>query len=166
MQKKNIIYEIIMMLLALLVVAIVIIQMSFELSYQLDTLLTAIDNVIWIIFVLDYSIRFYESASKKDFIIHNKIDLITIIPLNSLFRALRVLKVAKVLKMLKFTRGLMFLGRFTTKLNDFIKTNNFNIVLTATIIIIFIGAAAIAIVENMMFSDALWWSFVTATTVG
>jgi voltage-gated potassium channel len=34
------------------------------------------------------------------------------------------------------------------------------------VITVFIGAFSISIVENKSFSDSLWWSFVTTTTVG
>lgn len=166
MQRKKLIYEIVMMVLALVVVAIVIIQLSLTVPVKIDNVLVVIDNMIWFIFLADYSIRLYRAESKKYFVLHNKIDLITIIPFNSLFRALRILKIAKLLKVLRLTRGLLFLSRFTNRMNCFIKTNNFNYVLSGTVITIFIGAGAISVVENMRFTDAIWWSFVTATTVG
>jgi voltage-gated potassium channel len=166
MPKKNVIYEIIMMFLSFIVVMIVIIQLSFQMPVGTNNILTAVDFTIWMIFIGDYLIRLISSEDKKKFILNNKIDLITILPFSSLFRTLRVLRVGKLLKLLKLTRGLLFFTRFTTKLERFIKTNNFNYVLIATIVTIFAGAGLISIVENMSFSDSIWWSFVTVTTVG
>ncbi len=166
MQRKRVIYEIIMMVLSLIVIAIVIVQLTLAIPSDINNILSNIDFVIWIVFISDYIIRLFRATDKKYFVLQNKIDLITILPFNSLFRALRVFKIARPLKLLKFTRGLLFLSRFTNKLKIFVKTNNFNYTLIATVTTIFIGAGLISIAENMSFEDAVWWSFVTATTVG
>lgn len=166
MLKKNITYEIIMMILSLFVVIIAMIQLSIEVPTNINKVLAYVDFIVWLIFVADYGVRLVKAKNKKYFILHNKIDLLTILPFNSLFRALRVIKIVKVVRLLKITKGLAFLSRFTTKLDAFVKTNNFNYVLSITVITIFVGAGLISIVENMPFSDSIWWSFVTVTTVG
>lgn len=166
MLKKDIVYEIIMMALSLLVVIIAILQLSIEIPINTNNILSSVDFIVWLIFVADYALRLVKANNKKDFILHNKIDLLTILPFNSLFRALRVIKIVKVVRLLKLTKELVFLSRFTTKLDVFVKTNNFNHVLGITIFTIFIGAGLISIVENMPFADSIWWSFVTVTTVG
>ncbi|MGL4336064.1 MAG: potassium channel family protein [Turicibacter sp.] len=163
---REILYEIIMMGLAIVVVIIAMIQLTMNLDPNINQLLNVIDLLVWIVFVLDYSIRLIRSENKRHFITHNKLDLITILPFNSLFRMFRILKVAKVLKLLKIVKATVFLSTFTKKLNKFITTNNFHIVLIAVIILIFLGSGLIYYVEDMTFSDAIWWSLVTTTTVG
>jgi voltage-gated potassium channel len=166
MLKKNIIYEILMMVLSLLVVIIAMIQLSIEVPISINKVLSYIDFIVWLIFVADYALRLIKAKDRKGFILHNKIDLITILPFNSLFRALRIIKIVKVVRLLKLTKGILFLSRFTTKLEVFLKTNNFNHVLGITIFTIFVGAGLMSVVENMSFADSIWWSFVTVTTVG
>lgn len=168
--KFNIIcYEIFMALLALIVVIMLIMEMILNLTSNSLYIMNIIDNVIWIIFCIDYFIKLAFSESKKRFIFNNKMDLISIIPFNSLFKALRILKITRLIKLSKFTRILkvtIFLGKFKVKIDRFMRTNNFNYALYITIIIVFTGAVTISIVEGMSLGDGLWWSFVTSTTVG
>ena len=56
------------------------------------------------------------------------------------------------------------MAKFKLKINRFLETNNF--IYAFTIATVFGGAVFISIVEKMKFVDALWWSFVTTTTVG
>lgn len=170
--KKENIYNIAMAILALAVVIMLIIEMTMQLAPGAAKILSITDNIIWIIFCLDYGIRLVISKDKKKFILSNKIDLISILPLNAMLKSLRVLKVARVLKatklakLSKLVRLTVILGKFKVKVDKFMKTNNFNIVMYLTVATIVIGAIAISIAENMSFADSVWWSFVTATTVG
>ena len=55
-----------------------------------------IDNIITIIFIVDYVVRLSLAKNKKDFFRQNILDLIAIIPFTSLFKIFRVLKVFKI----------------------------------------------------------------------
>lgn len=154
------------MLLSLIVVAIAVIQFSVEIPPNINKVLEITDFIIWVLFVIDYVLRLMIAQNKKHFLIHHKIDLITILPFNSLFRIARLFKITRLMKLLKLTKGIVFLNKFSDQLKLFLKTNNFHYMLITTVITIFIGAGLISIAENMKFDDALWWSYVTATTVG
>jgi voltage-gated potassium channel len=127
------------------------------------------DDVIWIIFIIDYFTRLVLSENKWKFIKSNKIDLISILPFNAvlqsfrLFEMSRIIRVTKLLKLIRFT---VLIYKFKKRTDKFLKTNNFGYILTVTIVTVVIGACAISIAENKSFSDSLWWSFVTTTTVG
>lgn len=101
------------------------------------------DFVIWIVFVIDYVARLLLAKDKKHFIMHHKIDLMTILPFNSLFRVARLLKITRLMKLLKLTKGIVFINKFGDRLKLFLKTNNFHYILIATVITIFIGAGLI-----------------------
>lgn len=140
-----------------------------DFSKGLTPLQTWIDNIIYGIFVFDYIIRFALADQKKDFFKKNMFDLIAIIPFNSAFRIFRILKFSKLLRFAKFTK-LFRIGsvsaRFLTKIKKFLNTNGFKYVLILSGTSIFAGTFAMMHFEQMNFQDALWWSFVTATTVG
>ena len=53
-----------------------------------------------------------------------------------------------------------------TRATRFFNTNGFKYVLVLTIAAIFGGTLGIMYFENMELGDALWWAFVTVTTVG
>lgn len=149
-----------------------IIEITIDLQGDSLKIIGMIDTIIWFIFCFDYFIRLSISKDKKKFILENKIDLISIIPFNSMFKALRVLKITRLFKLIKLAKitklvklAVLF-SKFKSKINKLMKTNNFNYIVYLTLVTVILGAIAISLAEKMNCSDALWWSFVTATTVG
>ncbi|GIM30088.1 potassium channel protein [Clostridium polyendosporum] len=169
MNRKFVFYEIIMAMLSLLVVFILTIQITINLTPTQSLILDYIDTSIWTIFLIDYIVRLFLSKNKWSFIKNNKLDLIAIIPINSLLKSIRIVRLSRLVKLIKFTkflRTIIFFSKFKSKINKFITTNNLNYVIFITILIVFSGAIGISIAENMSFGDAIWWAYVTATTVG
>ncbi len=168
-RSKRFYYELSMMGLALIAVVIVICQLTMNLSRYTSNLLSKIDGFIYVIFVIDYFTRLIISKRKWEFIKNNKIDLITIIPFSKLFMSLRILRFLRVTEFLKVTKALravVYINNFSKKIWKVLRTNIFYFVMFITIILIFSSATFMSIFENIEFKDALWWSFVTATTVG
>lgn len=167
--NKKLYYEIFIILLSLVACIIILVELAFDLTNDVVKILDVLDNIIWIIFVFDYIVRLIISEDRVKFIKNNKIDLISIIPFNSIFQSLRMFKFAKALKLAKLAKVLrltVLIYKFKNRADKFFKTNNFQYILIITVITVFIGAFSISIVENKSFSDSLWWSFVTTTTVG
>lgn len=128
-----------------------------------------VDNAITIIFVFDYFVRLAIAKRKKDFFKQNILDLIAIIPFTSLFKIFRVLKVFKILKalkILKFARLSAYFARFYKRVKFFFEINGLKYMVFASLLCIIAGGIAIHFVEGMTVFDGIWWSFVTATTVG
>ncbi|MGU8433796.1 potassium channel family protein [Clostridium perfringens] len=162
-------YDLLIGILSILMILILITENTLELSNLSKNMFILIDKLIWFIFVIDYFTRFIISNNKLEFFKKNLIDLISIIPFNSIFAALRIIRIAKaikIIKLIKIFRASILLIKFKNRLGNFFKTNNFNYVVYLTILTILIGAITISLVEKMSFPDALWWSFVTTTTVG
>lgn len=167
--NKKLIYEIFIAILSLIACIIIIIQSTLDLQNDVAYILDIVDNAIWLIFVLDYLVRFVKSDNKIKFIKNNKIDLLSILPFNSIFQSLRMFRFAKVLrlaKLAKIARFLVLIYKFKSRADKFLCTNNFQYILLITIVTVFLGAGGICVTENKTFGDALWWSFVTTTTVG
>lgn len=140
-----------------------------DLAYGLSPIWAIIDTIIYWIFFFDYFGRFFFSKDKKDFVKGNIPDLIAIIPFNSAFRAfrsLRLLKISKLSKLSKLARIGSVSARGMKKAKTFLNTNGLKYVLAVSVVCVLAGAVGICFAEDMPFTDALWWSFVTATTVG
>lgn len=159
------IYDITFCILALVAVYISLCDISSGCtSFQIK-----IDNIISVIFIIDYVIRFITSKKKNDFVKNNLLDLIAIIPFTSLFKIFRIFKVLKVLRILKFLRLARlsaYFARFFKRAKFFFNVNGLKYMVFASLSCIIAGGIAIHFVEGMSFFDGLWWSFVTATTVG
>lgn len=124
------------------------------------------DWTIYAFFVIDYVVRFIIADDKRVFFKENIFDLIAIIPVNSAMRVFRLARFVKLLRFVKLFRIGALSGRFAKRSSRFLDTNGFKYVLMICAIAILVASVAMTYFENMKFADALWWSFVTATTVG
>lgn len=171
-EKMKISYDIFMGVLALIVAVLISSEMLIPLSNNILSIFSVLDKIIWLIFCIDYLIRLLISKDKITFIRKNLIDLLSIIPFNSALKVLRILKFTKIIKIakighiFKLGRVLVLISKFKHRSREFIKINNFNYAVYFVIIVILLGSIGISVVEDISFSNALWWSFVTATTVG
>ncbi len=165
--KKQAIYEIFFAILSLAAVIGAVADILNKIPPKYYDLYKIFDWSILIIFAIDYVYRFYQSTNKAEFFRHNIFDLLAILPFDSLFRALRIVRIVRILKLIRFT---LYIKRFSSKADTFFKTNGFIYILWFTIISIFTGSILIYFAEKgrtiESLGDALWWSFVTTTTVG
>lgn len=164
-KKADIIYNMFICVLAVTSVTFAIIDINSKLShYQLLA-----DNIIYCIFIIDYIVRLLISHSKPDFVKSNLLDLLAIIPFNSIFRIFRLFKIfrfSRILKLTKFLRIGSRIGKLFAKVKTFFNTNGLKYVIYLILIAICLSSIAMMYFEKMCFKDSLWWSFVTATTVG
>jgi voltage-gated potassium channel len=171
-RKKRITYNIIMAFLSLAIAAILIIQLTLRLSYSTETFFTNMAHIIWIIFVIDFVVRFFISHNKKLFIKNNIIDLISIIPFHGFFMLLSnlgILHFGKYIVLLKLVMALRIFAiikRSNSNFYRFMRTNNFSYTLFITLIMIFLSSVSMSYFEHWNIGDSLWWSIVTVTTVG
>lgn len=165
---KQRIYNVIVCSLCFISVALAIVDFTKGLNH----VQVWIDNIVYGLFVIDYIVRFVAAKKKKDFFKQNLLDLIAIIPFNSAFRIFRILKFTKLLRFTKFAKmGKLFRigsvsARMMAKVRRFLNTNGFKYVLMLSGVAMLGGTFGMMYFEDMPFQDALWWSFVTATTVG
>lgn len=155
-------YDLIVCVCCFLSVALAILDFTQGLGLKAQWL----DYIIYILFVIDYVVRFLISDDKKIFFKTNIIDLIAIIPLNSAFRGLRLVKMTKALKLIKLARVGALFARGVSKAKQFLNTNGFKYMICLSVAAVLASSCAMVYFEGMRFQDAVWWSFVTATTVG
>lgn len=119
---------------------------------------------LWAIFVADYGLRLAYSSDRRRFVRTNLVDLVAILPLD-FFRLARTLRVLRLLRLL---RAGAVLWRVSRSARGVLATNGLAWVLVVSAAVVLFGAAGVLAVEPHLgsFADALWWSVVTATTVG
>ncbi|MFA6074267.1 MAG: potassium channel family protein [Negativicutes bacterium] len=157
------IYNIVIPILAAIVLMNVVLAKEGTLSEAEINVVKAIDWAIWVVFVIDYFVRLYLSDNRRKFITGNPIDLISIIPFGAFMPGLRTLRILRVVYLLRVV------SRFSNSLKQFSTLalkNDFHYLFILTIMLMTIGTVIISRFENMSLEDALWWSFVTITTVG
>lgn len=125
-----------------------------------------LNRFIFVIFLVDSVLRIANAPDKKKYIQHNFWDLYALLPFHGVFVALPFATPDKILLILNLTRIIAFLVRPLRKLKPILDTNGFKYVLIASVGIVILGGVLIHFAEGMTFSDGIWWSFVTATTVG
>lgn len=166
--KYSIYYEITLSLLAITTVTITLFDLAGRISSS--SYLLKLDSGILVIFAVDYFSRLFISDHRKKFIKSNIFDLIAIIPFSSLFRVFRIARLVRILRVTRIFRMAVFIKKFQHLSKSFINTNGLIYVIYVTIACILLGSVAIFFAESGKtidtFADAVWWSFVTATTVG
>lgn len=140
-----------------------------------------IDTGILLIFTVDYAVRFFRSEDKKQFFKKNIPDLIAIIPFNSIFAAFRVFRIFRIAKLARLSRlakatrltkatrllrAAAFFSVLKRKISGILKTNGLIYVIYLSGATILVSSCIMMFAEKMAFSDAVWWSIVTCTTVG
>jgi voltage-gated potassium channel len=147
-----------------------------ELVSSLTPFLESVGTVIWIIFGLDFALRFWIAPHKVKYLKNNWITALALF-----LPALRVLRIARLARLLRASRAVrgLRLVRLFTSLNRGLKAlragmgrRGFGYVLAATVIVTFAGAAGMFAFENQVgsgfktYTDALWWTAMLMTTLG
>jgi len=165
-------YDFFLIFLAVASVGLIIAEERMDFTETEEGVFGFVDTAVWLIFVGDYFARLYLAADKKLYVKTHIIELIAILPFDALFKGLRSLRIFRMLRSTRALRALRLLrlaayfGRAHRFASRFLRQHNFQYVLFFTVLTVLIGAAAVRYFEQMGFYDALWWAFVTATTVG
>ena len=168
-KRFRISYQVIFIFLALYSFVTTILDLHGDISIFNNPILEFIDVSIYLIFAVDYFIRFTHSENKLDFIESNIPDLISIIPYYSIFRLFRIFKIrrlARVFKHLKLTKAYLSVKKFYKKIKKILRANGLIYLLIFAVLGIIVSALIVSYVEKLSYFNGLWWAFVTATTVG
>jgi voltage-gated potassium channel len=168
-QEKLNTFQILIILLSVYVLAALFLDTVLVLPTETSNLLTLVDNGICVIFLLEFAIRFRKAQNKLQFMKWGWIDLISSIPtvdalrVGRLFRLIRLIRILRAVRSTKLLMSFVFANR---------KKGTFSAVAIISLLLIIFSSIAILNFENNPDSniktaeDALWWSFVTITTVG
>ncbi|MEG1287012.1 MAG: ion channel [Clostridium sp.] len=165
-------YEVFIGLLALMISIMLILELMIGLPNDVLKSFYYIDLIVLIIFAIDYLGRFLLSENRINFIIVNIIDLLSIIPIQIYLIVFRIIdltcliNIQLIIKIVMLIRLVILVLKFKSRIKEVIKINRFIYVLILTTLVIVISAVIISLLEGMSFGNALWWCFVTFTTVG
>lgn len=170
--KNKTLYELFIGLLSLMAIIMIIIDLMYSLPTIVLESFYYINFIITIIFSIDYLIRIFLSKNKFRFMLNNIIDGLSILSIILFRETISKLNLGKLIdisiefKIIELVVLFILVIKFKNKIREAIKINKFNYLLIITTIIIVLGAVVISLLEEMSFGDAIWWSFVTFTTVG
>jgi voltage-gated potassium channel len=142
-----------------------------ELVSGLSTVLRSLGNVIWILFIADFGIRFALAPNKGPFLKANWITGLALalpaLRVFRIFRAIRLLRVARAARGVRLIRLLTSLNRGMRALSASMHRRGFGYVVLLTVLVTLAGAAGMYAFEDMRsYSDALWWTAMIMTTMG
>ncbi|RKD73584.1 voltage-gated potassium channel [Sinobaca qinghaiensis] len=151
--RFHIVYESIMITLAVI---------SLSVAWSANEWFIRIDFVVWLIFFIDVSIRFIKAPDKWLYIRKNPFDFIAIIPLSAIFQ------MARIARLLSALQRLWILRHYLRDFMGILQTNYLNRVFIAVSLLVILSSIPIRYLEPSIetYGDAVWWSIVTATTVG
>ncbi|MBI3259359.1 MAG: potassium channel family protein [Ignavibacteriae bacterium] len=157
------------LVLSVYVLVVLIIDSFIQLPDEVSRVLEFADNVICILFLIEFCVRFYRAESKLKFMKWGWIDLISSIPTFDLLRGGRALRLIRLLRILRAFRSIKHI--ITHVFRSKIQGTLTSVSIVAVMVVIF-SSIAILQVETTpegnikTAEDALWWSYVTITTVG
>ncbi|MFA0435699.1 ion transporter [Vibrio breoganii] len=158
------------LILSVYVLIALFVENAFTLDSDTYELLAMIDTMVCMVFLVDFFQRFYRAPNKLHYMKWGWIDLLSSIPLVDALRygcfvhLVRFLRILKAVRSTKLILYYLFRNR---------RSGTFSIVASVSVLVVIFGAIGILQFEKGLpdsnihsAGDALWWSFVTITTVG
>lgn len=161
--------NIIIVVLSVYVLIALMFETFIKLPVEVARVLVIIDDLICIVFLFDFAQRFYKAENKLEFMKWAWIDLISSIPTLVFLRVGRTLRLIRLLRILRAFRSIKHLAHhvFKSKTQGTLTT-----AAVIAILMVIFSSIAILQVEHDPHSniktaeDAIWWAYVTITTVG
>lgn len=148
-----------------------------ELIWGLHPLLQSLSTLIWIVFILDFALRFILAPHKLACLKRNWLTAISLVlPALRVFRIVRlarVLTATRTVRALRLVRVVSSLNRGMRALRASMGRRGFGYVMALTLLITLAGAAGMYAFESHPQADgfnsygaALWWTAMIMTTLG
>ncbi len=162
-------FQLVMLVLSIYVLIALFVEAAVDLPAEVKTLLQQIDNAICVIFLIDFCIRLARSRDRWRFMRWGWIDAVSSIPMVDAFRWGRLVRIIRILRMLRAFRSTRVLVKYFFRnraLGTFATVALISVTLTIFSSIAVLNFEDVPEANIKSASDALWWSFVTITTVG
>ncbi|MDQ3749666.1 MAG: ion transporter, partial [Acidobacteriota bacterium] len=147
-----------------------------ELTNNLSPVLELVGTIIWIIFILDFALKFTLAPDKTDYLKANWLTALSLavpaLRVFRIFRVFRILQAARAARGLRLFRVLTSLNRGMKALGASFGRRGFGYVVALSMIVTFAGAAGMYAFENetpnglKTYPDALWWTAMLLTSIG
>ena len=149
-----------------------LILLVIELVWGLNKPLEYASLTIWVIFIVDFIIKFILAPGKVAFLKKNWLTAISLlIPALRVFRIVRFVRLLRGLRGIRLVRIVSSLNRSMNSLGATMKRRAAGYVLMITLIVTFAGAAGMYALENPTpgfnsYGMALWWTAMRVITAG
>jgi voltage-gated potassium channel len=149
-----------------------LILLVIELIWGLNKPLEYVSLTIWVIFIIDFIIKFILAPGKVAFLKKNWLTAISLlIPALRVFRIMRFVRLLRGLRGIRLVRIVSSLNRSMNSLGATMKRRAAGYVLMITLIVTFAGAAGMYALENPTpgfnsYGMALWWTAMRVITAG
>lgn len=161
--------QVVTLILSAYVLVALLVQATVRLTPDTLTILDRIDFFVCMVFLADFFDRLRRAPNKLQFLKWGWIDFISSIPMLDTFRVGRVFRVVRLIRVLRAFRSSKNLIRYFLGER---KVTSFAAVATLLLSVMVFAAIAVLNFEDAAESnikdagDAMWWAFVTMTTVG
>lgn len=161
--------NLLIIILSFYVLGSLIVDTFYTLPSEIAKVLSYVDNVICAIFFIDFIIRYKDAENKLEFMKWGWIDLIASIPTLDFMRAGRLLRLIRLIRVLRAFRSTKHIVEhvFKNKIQGTLTT----VAIIAVLMLLFSSIAILQFETDpnsniKTAGDAIWWSYVTITTVG
>lgn len=162
--------------LSLLAIFLVTIELLLDLPNDLLQMYRVVDFIICMIFLGEFSVRFFLSKHRLFFFYNHFFDLLGSIPLDFLrfARLARLFLIYRLFRSIKNTRKIRSILRQENRSLSMVALDSFLFIFLTTSFLILTASFLILIFEKtnrleaniVTPGDAFWWAWVTVTTVG
>lgn len=161
-----------MLVLAFVWLALLVVELVWGESLPFEI----IGTIIWIVFILNFTVEFALAPQKAAYLRRNWLGVLSLlipaIRIFRIYRLFRLLRLARVGRGLRLFRVVSSLNRGMRALGASLRRRGFGYVLALTVLVTFSGAAAMFAFENKSpgglnsYGEALWWTAMVMTTMG
>jgi len=147
-----------------------------ELIWGESHLFEVIGTLIWVVFIVNFTVEFVLAPAKASYFKNNWLTTISLlIPalrIFRIFRVFRVLRLARVGRGMRLFRVVSSLNRGMGALGASLQRRGFGYVAAFTLLVVFAGAAGMYAFESgtsdglNSYGESLWWTAMMMTTMG
>lgn len=163
-------WQIAILFLSIYVIVALMVDAMFVLPDDVSDILMIVDNAVCVIFLGDFFWRLFSADSKTGFLKWGWIDFVSSIPTLEALRWGRAFRIVRILRILRGVRSTKII--ISHLFRNRAKGAFFSVAMISFVMVVF-GSIAILQIEPTSpesniknGADALWWAFVTITTVG
>jgi voltage-gated potassium channel len=167
-KKENLNFlNLLVLILSFYVIIALFVDTFLSLPSEVNKILRYIDNLICIVFLLDFIIRFKKAENKLVFMKWGWIDLIASIPTFDFMRAGRLLRLIRLIRLIRAYKSVKHITSHVFK--NKIQGTLTSVSLIAVLVLLFSSIAILqfetAPESNIKTAeDAIWWSYVTISS--
>jgi voltage-gated potassium channel len=146
-----------------------------ELLWGLTPFLDAMFYLIWIVFLIDFFLRFFLAPKKLRFMKRNWLTALSLplpaLRLFQIFRFVQILRVVRVTRSFRMVQVVSSVNRGMRSLSRTMARRGFGYAMLLTLFVVLIGAAGIHTFERHVpgfdtYGNTLWWAVMVLTTIG